>query len=551
MSLKVISAICLLSFQWFFCFSAESNIRRMVKKKEPKSLKNFVIEDPRFIRYPIAYPFYERQLETENQTNSLMILNSGLTSFQKRIDLIRNAQNTIEAEYFIWGLDQSSRIFTQELIKAAKRNVKVRILVDKSIAVFQLNKFIARELKAFGIEVKYYNSAPLFNLGTIQFRNHRKLLIVDDKKVILGGRNIGNEYFDLSDTFNFHDRDVLVEGSIVPVIRKSFDLFFLNEMSEYPNQIIEPEIELTEKHDREFYEFYLESEDYRLIDEAEKFQEKLEFAKKFVSQHKEDDELLNRIENITREEIQSLKKHDCPDLSFVSDSPGASFLDGQLYSYGNEFRNVRKVVNQRVTRVNKRAIFSSPYMIHNERSKKVLEHILDKDVEVQLYTNSLASTDAVYVAANLYRHVFDWVDNGIEVFLHNGQFHRELFSNQNDAEKKMSSSKWGMHSKSHYYESVNESGETVSEIMIGTYNIDNRSNFYNTELAIFCRGNQSLSNELLANLKYRMQKGYKLKPGEKAVDKDGAEVNVLGFDPQNENLMKLLAIPSYLLKDLL
>jgi putative cardiolipin synthase len=171
----------------------------------------------------IPYPFLEVQ---ENQGNKVMVIENGVAAFETRLQMIRRAQKNIEVEYFIYNTDVAGKIVSRELVAAAKRGVKVRVLIDKSIAVFQLNSFYAHELAENGVEVKYYNTASVLAPSTMQFRNHRKLISIDDVEAITGGRNIAEEYFDMSPEYNFNDRDIYVTGPIVKAMRDSFDLFW-------------------------------------------------------------------------------------------------------------------------------------------------------------------------------------------------------------------------------------------------------------------------------------------------------------------------------------
>ena len=125
--------------------------------------------------------------------------------------------------------------------------------------------------------------------------------------------------------------------------------------------------------------------------------------------------------------------------------------------------------------------------------------LLKNKVEISLFTNSLTSTDSLYVAAHLYNSIFKWAKMGMKTYIHSGKFMSETQALNDEVEN----SKWGTHSKSHIYESITESGNVESEIMIGTYNIDNRSNFYNNEMAIFCKGNSALTEE--AERQYSIQ----------------------------------------------
>jgi putative cardiolipin synthase len=102
--------------------------------------------------------------------------------------------------------------------------VRVRILVDFSAPVFELKPAYARLLGEAGVKVRYYNTSAMYRLVSIQHRSHRKLLIIDGDTVLTGGRNIANDYFDLSDHYNFLDSDLEVSGPIVKSVLESFDV---------------------------------------------------------------------------------------------------------------------------------------------------------------------------------------------------------------------------------------------------------------------------------------------------------------------------------------
>ena len=177
---------------------------------------------------------------TSIDKNEMQIINSGIGAFYARIDMIRRATTSLELEYFIYNPDSAGRIVTRELIQAAERGVKVRILVDKSQAVFKLDEYYAQALKKHNIEIRYYNAAPIFQLSSIQFRNHRKLIVRDGVEAITGGRNIADEYFNLSTTFNFLDRDLWVEGEVVKAMKDTFELYWKSDIVEIPKEIKEP-----------------------------------------------------------------------------------------------------------------------------------------------------------------------------------------------------------------------------------------------------------------------------------------------------------------------
>lgn len=85
----------------------------------------------------------------------------GLALFGNELNWLDQLKKSIEVEYFIYGLDDTSKAFSTELVKAEARGVKVRVLIDKSVAVFVLDEYYAKAMVEKGIQIKYYN-VPLF-----------------------------------------------------------------------------------------------------------------------------------------------------------------------------------------------------------------------------------------------------------------------------------------------------------------------------------------------------------------------------------------------------
>jgi len=492
----------------------------------------------------IPKPFYEVQSAEKGQENKLTILESGIASLYERLELIKSAKKNIEVEYFIYGLDESSKLLTLELVKAAKRGVKVRVLIDASVAVLELEDHYAAELIAAGVELKHYNTASIIRVSSIQFRNHRKLLSVDDKIAITGGRNIGNDYFDVSTHYNFLDRDVIVEGPIVKTIRESFDEYFNHKISRDPKIPRRPKDFIFRRKASSGSVLKQRVSNRKRV---RKYLEKKAIAKAFLTETEETSELRDKVYSLGKSIADTQKTHSCPELTYSTDLPGGNFFSRIKDNYTEKYRGLRKTLYDKISTVNKRIILSSPYMLNNKHSRAMLSMLQSKDVDITIYTNSLASTDAIYVAANLYDKVFNWVDDGIKVYLHAGAYIPETDVISEDITK----TAWGTHSKTQLYERVLENGKLEREIMIGTYNIDNRSNYYNNEMAIFCKGNPELAQELEDKINGRIQESYELQKSRTAIDKNGAEVSIYGVDESKLRKMKWMSIPAKLLKFLM
>ena len=490
-----------------------------------------------FAQSPLKSPFYKVEDSTNMMANNeMIILNSGIASLQFRLDMIERAQKSIEVEYFIYNQDQAGRILTHALIKAAKRGVKVRILVDKSMPIFALDNHIAKELRQYGVDLRFYNDASLLELSTTQFRSHRKLFVIDDIEAITGGRNIGDDYFDLSEHFNFLDRDIHVKGSIVKTMRESFDKFFEHKITEDPKSPKKPS-----SSSLKFYKGGRRSSAIRKYkNDVKNFEKAKRNAKIFLVETEKDIQMKNKIEEISRPILNSKRTYSCPQTTYASDLPGARFSQRVRADYSQKYRVLRKVLEDKVEAVEQDLLISSPYFINNKATRGLMYDLLKKDINIKIYTNSLGSTDAVYVAANFYTDVFKWQAAGVEPYIHNGKWQ----PTEETVSEGVKTAKWGTHSKTQVYDN--------DEVMIGTYNIDNRSNYYNSEMGLFCKGNKALTKEVVDSINERAESGYKIIEDKKAVDNDNLSADVYGNPTKmSKFIMNAIAIPSILLKDLL
>src|SRR5688572_17246851 len=300
----------------------------------------------------------------------------GAASFQRRLELVASARKSIALEFFIYDVDDASRLITQALIKKAREGVHVRILVDFSAPVFKLKPAYARLLGEAGVKVRYYNTSALYRLVSIQHRSHRKLLIIDEETVLTGGRNIANDYFDLSDHYNFLDSDLEVSGPIVKTVLQSFDVYWNSRLATDPASESEPNAE----------------------------------AATFVVRQDRDGVLLERLRAAGESYRQSHKTHECRDLRFVTDFP----------NHGEASRNVFKAIVEELGRARREAVVESPYFVIKSGGYAVLEDLHRRGVHVRVLTNSLASTDASYAVAALYPWLGSLADTGLTLSAYRG-----------------------------------------------------------------------------------------------------------------------------------
>lgn len=176
----------------------------------------------------------------EDGKQGAILLNDAEASLVARLHLIRAARESIELQTFIFANDEVGQLVLEELLAAARRGVRVRVLSDQLFSIDN-RRLLARLAKAHAnFDFRLFNptfneakTAPLeFAAGIVccflrfNQRSHNKLLLVDGRYAILGGRNIEKRYFDLGEAYNYHDRDVLVFGPIGRTMRVSFNRFW-------------------------------------------------------------------------------------------------------------------------------------------------------------------------------------------------------------------------------------------------------------------------------------------------------------------------------------
>ena len=181
----------------------------------------------------------------------VILLDAGQDSLLARVHLIRAARRSIDLQTFHFERDDSGRVVLDELRAAALRGVKVRLLMD------QLNGLADPDLQARlagfhrNFELRLYN--PVFDqaqVGPLEFaggvifrfrdlnrRMHNKLMVVDERVAVIGGRNIQDEYFDGKDDYNYRDRDLLGAGPATAAMRTNFEAFWNDERALPPPRL--------------------------------------------------------------------------------------------------------------------------------------------------------------------------------------------------------------------------------------------------------------------------------------------------------------------------
>lgn len=444
------------------------------------------------------------------EIHQIKILNHGMASFEERLQMIEGAKKSIDVEYFIYNLDKSGRIFTQALINKARTGVKVRMLLDYFMVKGHFSPFFAHEMEAAGIEVKYFNATSTLNLFGGQYRNHRKVLLIDGEAALTGGRNIGDEYFDLREDFNFLDRDIKITGAIASSIQKTFDQVWDTKASE---KVARERMPL--KTDGIYRKDKGGNDLFRYRQDLKFWNEKIAKAREFLSN--QDAELTDSIRARGKEILATEYSGTCENMVFHSEYP----IIGKK---NRSERIIKHDLSERIKNAKESVVFDSPYFIVDDESKVSLESALENKVKVKLLTNSLNSTDAIYVYAAFDSIIKKWINKGIEAYIFKGN----IPDSYSALTPEISKARFGVHAKSFVFDS--------KDVIIGTFNFDPRSANLNTEMTVACDNNPELARIVLDDIEGRIKGAIHL-DSKKTVDE---------FEFYNTSFMKRLTY--YILK---
>nr|WP_314419690.1 phospholipase D family protein [uncultured Erwinia sp.] len=161
-------------------------------------------------------------------------LAEGLDAFAARYLLIAMAEKTLDIQYYIWENDMSGRLLFSALLEAARRGVRVRLLLDDNNTL-GLDETLNTLNRHPNIEVRLFNPFSFRSLRLLGYltdfarlnrRMHNKSFTVDGEATIVGGRNVGDKYFGAGDEPLFSDLDVLAVGPVVEEVVLDFDRYW-------------------------------------------------------------------------------------------------------------------------------------------------------------------------------------------------------------------------------------------------------------------------------------------------------------------------------------
>ncbi len=401
-----------------------------------------------------------RVVSEEMKTKTgVYVLEQGAEAMLTRAWLSNNAEKTIDVQYFIFSTDNIGIIAIDYLIRAADRGVKVRLLID-DLMIETDEKQLLRLNKHPNIAIKIYNpninigkniSKKLLNLVTdfhgFNQRMHNKTFTVDGKVAITGGRNIADEYFGYDHEYNFRDRDVLLLGKKTNLIQDSFNVFWNNELSVPVDKVLKSNIQLNSNFN-DFHQYACNPENF------------LPVIRKQIKDMPEIFEAMRKAG-----EMEWLDN-----VEYITDLPGKNNKDKFL---GGSGISTEKLI-QLVKNAKKSITIQTPYLVTTDLGKSLIKEAVNKGVEVNILTNSIASNDNLEAFSGYQRDREKLLDTGAKIFEFkpDAKIRQKVMSDE--LQKKLDHVPvFGLHAKS----MVIDGKVTI----IGTFNLDPRSANLNTE----------------------------------------------------------------------
>ncbi|SDD77390.1 Phosphatidylserine/phosphatidylglycerophosphate/cardiolipin synthase [Cupriavidus sp. YR651] len=403
-------------------------------------------------------------------------LGSGPDALTARLALARAAQKTLDLQYYIFDVDNTGSALLGELIDAADRGVRVRILVD-DIHTGKQDKIWAAVDSHPNIEVRIFNPFAnrsarwlelAFDFGRLNRRMHNKQMTVDNLVTIVGGRNIGDAYFSAKPDMDFSDLDVMVAGPVVPAASAVFDEYW-NSESAYAVATLVPEGKEAPEELRRFRKGIEARGDRALA--SPYVQELLDSG---LARGIEAGRLPGYVGGARIIADKADKVDDDPD------DPSSHAIP-----------KLRALMEKAQSEL----VLVSPYFVPDDENEKWLLGIAGRGVKIRVLTNSFAATDVAAVHAGYVPRRVGLLRAGVELYELKPTANPELARSRTSKSRMFASSRASLHAKAYVVDR--------RLLFIGSLNLDPRSIKLNTEMGVVL-DSPTLGQRLVDGMEDRM-----------------------------------------------
>jgi putative cardiolipin synthase len=379
----------------------------------------------------------------------------GIDAFEARIALARDAQKSLDLQYYVYHEDTTGMVLMGELVAAAERGVRVRLLLD-DVHTEGRDEVLTILASHPDIEVRLFNPFANRNARWIDFfgdfsrinrRMHNKAMIADNQVAIVGGRNIGDEYFSAKSDVDFSDFDLFAIGPIVKDVSTSFDTYWNSSLS-YP---------------------------------VGAFSDSKPDKQAFAALHAQ---IENEVEDLRKTPyVRALEQSDLsqklgrgPPPSYwgharvIVDPPEKMSLPPEK-NHRLAISKLAHVLDQ----TKKELILVSPYFIPGPEGVLWLRDMIKRGVHVTVITNSFEATDVSAVHAGYTNYRKELLEAGVDLYEMKAAVYRDK-SLQGRQRGLTGSSRASLHAKAYMMDR--------RVLFVGSLNLDGRSAMLNTEMGV-------------------------------------------------------------------
>ena len=420
------------------------------------------------------------------------LMPGGDNALNTRLELAHRAQRTLDVQYYHIESDETGRYFLRTLRDAARRGVRVRLLMDDLYTSGE-DALLLGLAATPNVELRLFNPFPagrssmarrfaasLFNFDRVQRRMHNKLFIADGAMAVAGGRNIGNQYFTRTREANFIDLDTFVTGALLPRLGDLFDQYWNSEYVLPLSAVVKSDASREER-ETQFERLTAPDSTPPPPPPAP-------------------NDLLGYGPIVQEFEAGKLGGLIWARANAYADSPER--VVGKTVSYGGvpllDVDSVRYNVLEQIRRAKSEVGITSPYLIPGKGGLEVMQEVHGRGVKMNVVTNSLAATDEPLVHTAYRRYRSDMLKLGIELY--------ELSSERTRASVRLGlfgSSIGRLHAKSAVIDR--------RILFIGSMNFDPRSEMLNTEIGLFIQSPEMAQQVIKLVELLKQQGSYRLR----------------------------------------
>src|SRR5690554_3640834 len=379
--------------------------------------------------------------------SGVVMLVDGRDAFAARAIATRRAGRSIDLMYYIWQDDITGHLLLRELWEAAERGVRVRMLLD-DINTRGKDGALLVMVEHPNIDVRVYNPfrnregigrlMEMIQRGwSINHRMHNKAWIADGRVAVVGGRNVGVEYFDAGEQTNFRDLDVALFGPAVEEASAIFDVFWNSD------QVV-PISALNRKSRARLEEVMADIREETRSPQARRFLEQVDAT-----------------DNVNRYITRNLSPHWTDRIRVLSDPPdkraGQDRSEWLIHHILEDLRSARH-----------KALMISPYFVPGSEGVVALAKAVCNDAHVGVITNSLVANDVLAVHSGYAKYRERLLLAGVHLY--------EMRADVDTDASLFGSSGASLHTKAYLVDDRRG--------FIGSFNMDPRSINLNTEMGV-------------------------------------------------------------------